>query len=77
MIKYQSAAQSPRKSRTLSTFTVINEATLVQAISGCMQRLVYIAPGITDKVVAAMRSALKAKASAVEPHLPADSRPAL
>ena len=29
----------------MSTFTVINEATLVQAISGCMQRLVYIAPG--------------------------------
>lgn len=38
----------------MSTFTVINENTLVQAINGCVQRLVYIAPGITDKVVAAM-----------------------
>lgn len=43
----------------MSTFTVINEATLVQAISGCMQRLVYIAPGITDKVVAAMGAVME------------------
>lgn len=38
----------------MSTFTVINEATLVQAISGSVQRLVYIAPGLTPLIVEAM-----------------------
>lgn len=38
----------------MSTFTVINEATLVQAVEQCRQRLVYIAPGITEPIVKAM-----------------------
>lgn len=36
------------------TFTVINEATLVQALGQCTHRLVYIAPGITEAVAEAM-----------------------
>lgn len=57
----------------MSTFTVINEATLVQAIGGCMQRLVYIAPGITDKVVAAMGAVMeRAQAPALTVIIDAD-----
>ena len=38
----------------MSTFTVINEATLVHAMERCERRLVYIAPGVTAPIVAAM-----------------------
>ena len=38
----------------MSTFTVINEAALVHAVEQCNERLVYIAPGITEPIVRAM-----------------------
>ena len=38
----------------MSTFTVINEAALVRAVEQCSQRLVYIAPGITEPIVRVM-----------------------
>jgi len=43
----------------LSTFTVINENTLADAISGCRDRLVYIAPGVTEWIVDAMGSVMQ------------------
>lgn len=42
----------------MSTFTVINEQTLVQAIEGCQKRLVYIAPGITEPAANAIDALL-------------------
>lgn len=38
----------------MSTFTVVNEDTLAHAVGQSQQRLVYIAPGITNKIVEAM-----------------------
>ncbi|WP_312798202.1 hypothetical protein, partial [Tianweitania sp.] len=38
----------------MSTFTVVNEITLVGAITRCAWRLVYIAPGVTEPIVKAM-----------------------
>lgn len=38
----------------MSTFTVINEAAIVRAVEQCSERLVYIAPGITEPIVRAM-----------------------
>lgn len=38
----------------MSTFTVVNEAVLLRAVQQCSNRLVYIAPGITEPVVHAM-----------------------
>jgi hypothetical protein len=38
----------------MSTFTVINDETLTQAIYGCKKRLVYIAPGIVESVAIAI-----------------------
>jgi hypothetical protein len=43
----------------LSTFTVVNEDTLAAAVEHCRERLVYIAPGITEKIVAAMAVAMQ------------------
>lgn len=42
----------------MSTFSVVNESTLAAAIDKCKKRLVYIAPGITEKVVKAMKKML-------------------
>lgn len=42
----------------MSTFTVINEQTLVQAIEGCQKRLVYIAPGIAEPAANAIDALL-------------------
>lgn len=38
----------------MSTFTVVNETTLAEAIRRCQSRLAYIAPGITASIVEAM-----------------------
>ena len=38
----------------MSTFTVVNEDTLAHAVGQSQRRLVYIAPGITNKIVEAM-----------------------
>lgn len=43
----------------MSTFTVVNEDTLAAAVEHCRERLVYIAPGITEKIVAAMAVAMQ------------------
>jgi hypothetical protein len=43
----------------MSTFTVVNEETLATAVSQCKHRLVYIAPGITQKVVTAMQAVME------------------
>lgn len=43
----------------MSTFTVVNEETLAAAVDRCRERLVYIAPGITEKIVAAMALAMQ------------------
>jgi len=43
----------------LSTFTVINENTLAEAICNCKNRLVYIAPGVTEWIVDAMGSVMQ------------------
>jgi hypothetical protein len=43
----------------LATFTVVNEDTLAAAIAQCRERLVYIAPGITERVVTAMATAMQ------------------
>lgn len=43
----------------MSTFTVVNEETLAAAVDRCSERLVYIAPGITEKIVAAMALAMQ------------------
>jgi hypothetical protein len=38
----------------MTTFTVINDETLVAAIQNCTQRLVYVAPGISEPVALAI-----------------------
>ena len=43
----------------MSTFTVVNEDTLAAAIEGCRERLVYIAPGVTEWIVDAMASVMQ------------------
>jgi hypothetical protein len=43
----------------LSTFTVVNENTLAAAISECKERLVYIAPGVTEWIVDAIGFVMK------------------
>lgn len=43
----------------MSTFTVVNEDTLAAAVDQSRERLVYIAPGITEKIVAAMAVAMQ------------------
>ncbi|MBK8324754.1 MAG: hypothetical protein IPL06_19215 [Betaproteobacteria bacterium] len=43
----------------MSTFTVINDETLAQAVAHCRKRLVYIAPGVTEKIVGAMKAAMQ------------------
>lgn len=43
----------------MSTFIVVNEKTLAAAVDRCRERLVYIAPGITEKIVAAMALAMQ------------------
>lgn len=43
----------------MSTFTVINDETLAQAVAQCRERLVYIAPGVTEKIVGAMKAAMQ------------------
>jgi len=43
----------------MPTFTVVNEDTLAAAVKHCRERLVYIAPGITEKIVGAMREAMQ------------------
>ncbi len=43
----------------MSTFTVVNEETLAAAVDRCRERLVYVAPGITEKIVAAMALAMQ------------------
>jgi hypothetical protein len=43
----------------LSTFTVVNENTLAAAISECKERLVYIAPGVTESIVDAIGFVMK------------------
>jgi hypothetical protein len=43
----------------LSTFTVVNEDTLAAAISECKERLVYIAPGVTEWIVDAIGFVMK------------------
>jgi len=43
----------------MSTFTVVNEDTLAADVKHCRERLVYIAPGITGKIVGAMREAMQ------------------
>ena len=42
-----------------STFTVVNEETVAAAVAHCRDRLVYIAPGITEKIVAALAVAMQ------------------
>lgn len=39
----------------MSTFTVVNDETLSNAISQCQQQLIYVAPGISSAVVEAIR----------------------
>lgn len=43
----------------MTTFTIVNDETLCDAIAQCQQQLVYVAPGITRPVVEAMRQQLK------------------
>ncbi len=43
----------------MTTFTVVNEDTLAAAVDQSRERLVYIAPGITAKIVAAMAVAMQ------------------
>ncbi len=43
----------------MTTFTIVNDETLCAAIAQCQQQLVYVAPGITQPVVEAMRQQLE------------------
>ena len=43
----------------MNTFTVVNEATLTEAVKSCQKRLVYIAPGVTESIVEAMSALME------------------
>lgn len=47
----------------MSTFALVNEATLIDAISRCRTRLVYIAPGLTEPIAIALGQVLARKAA--------------
>ena len=42
----------------MSTFTLVNEASLVSAVQDCRVRLVYIAPGLTESIAVALGEVL-------------------
>lgn len=43
----------------MSTFTAVNESVLAEAIGRCRSRMVYIAPGVTEVIVEAMKKLLQ------------------
>ena len=56
----------------MSTFTVVNETTLAEAIARCQSRLAYIAPGITARIVEAMATSTMLRLSK---GIPRDDQP--